>query len=80
MQLNQKVLISGLVLLSPELAMAYVGPGAGIGLVGALGGLALIVLISIGVILILPIRMLLRKKKAREEKEAKDDHSNLEDS
>jgi membrane associated rhomboid family serine protease len=45
-------------------AMAYVGPGAGISVLGALWGLIIGVVMAVGVILFWPIRMLLRKRKA----------------
>ena len=51
-------------MICPAIASAYVGPGAGIGLVGALGGLIIAVVIAVAILLIWPIRMLLRKKKA----------------
>ena len=45
-------------------AQAYVGPGAGISVLGALWGLIVGVVMAIGVILFWPIRMMLRKRKA----------------
>jgi hypothetical protein len=45
-------------------AAAYVGPGAGISLLGALWGLIIGVVMAVGVILFWPIRMLIRKAKA----------------
>ena len=45
-------------------ASAYVGPGAGISVLGALWGLIIGVVMAIGVILFWPIRMMLRKRKA----------------
>jgi type VI protein secretion system component VasK len=50
--------------LTPALALAYVGPGAGISMLGALWGLIVGVLMALGVILFWPIRMLIRKMKA----------------
>jgi hypothetical protein len=47
-------------------AAAYVGPGAGITVLGALWGLIIGVVMAIGVILFWPIRMLLRKRKAKQ--------------
>ena len=55
-------------------ASAYVGPGAGISVLGALWGLIIGVVMAVGVILFWPIRMMMRKKKA--EKEAKQAASN----
>jgi hypothetical protein len=48
-------------------AAAYVGPGAGITVIGALWGLIAGVVMAIGVILFWPIRLLLRKRKANKE-------------
>ncbi len=53
-------------MLSPGIAAAYVGPGAGISLLGALWGLIVGVVLAFGIILIWPIRMMLKKKRARE--------------
>ena len=44
-------------------AMAYVGPGAGLTLLGALWGLIAAVVMSIGFVLLWPIRRLLRRNK-----------------
>ncbi len=51
----------------PNVALAYVGPGAGISALGALWGLILGVVMAVGVVLFWPIRMLLRKRKAAAE-------------
>lgn len=50
--------------LLPEMAMAYVGPGAGISLLGALWGLIVGVVMALGIVLFWPIRMMMRKRKA----------------
>ena len=55
--------IAGLLL--PGLAAAYVGPGAGISMLGALWGLIVGVVMALGVILFWPIRMMIRKAKAK---------------
>ena len=52
-------------LLVPGLASAYVGPGAGISMLGALWGLIIGVVMAVGVILFWPIRMMIRKAKAK---------------
>jgi len=54
-----------LLLLAPGLALAYVGPGAGISMHGALWGLIVGVVMAVGVILFWPIRIMLRKAKAK---------------
>ena len=51
----------------PEVAFAYVGPGAGISALGALWGLILGVVTALGIVLFWPIRMMLRKRKAAAE-------------
>ena len=52
-------------LLVPGLVFAYVGPGAGIGLLGALWGLIVGVILALGIILIWPIRFMLKKRRAQ---------------
>jgi hypothetical protein len=54
-----------LLMLAPGLALAYVGPGAGISMLGALWGLIVGVVMAVGVILFWPIRIMLRKAKAK---------------
>lgn len=44
-------------------AMAYVGPGAGLTLLGALWGLIVAVVVSLGFVLLWPIRRLMRRNK-----------------
>ena len=51
-------------LLAPAIASAYVGPGAGISMLGALWGLIVGVVMAVGVILFWPIRIMIRKAKA----------------
>lgn len=41
--------------------LGYVGPGAGMGALGALLGLLVSVLLALGVLLLWPVRLLLRK-------------------
>ena len=48
-------------------AYAYVGPGAGISLLGALWGLIVGVVAAVGIILFWPVRIMLRKRKAERE-------------
>jgi hypothetical protein len=43
--------------------LGYVGPGAGLGMIGALVGLALAVLSALAFVVFWPLRMLLRKRK-----------------
>ena len=46
-------------------AWAYVGPGAGLTLLGALWGLALAVVMSIGFVILWPFRRLMRRRKRK---------------
>ncbi|HSE73227.1 MAG TPA: hypothetical protein VLB05_01850 [Dongiaceae bacterium] len=46
-------------------AWAYVGPGAGLTLLGALWGLVLAVVMSIGFVILWPFRRLMRRRKRR---------------
>lgn len=55
-------------------AFAYVGPGAGLTLLGALWGLILAVVVSVGFILLWPIRRMMRRnKRAAGDQQAVDD-------
>ena len=62
--MKNKALIAASLVLLPGLASAYVGPGAGISLLGSLWGLIVAVVLAIGMILFWPIRIMLRKRKA----------------
>jgi hypothetical protein len=53
----------GLAALAASPALAYVGPGAGLTLLGALWGLILAVVVSVGFILLWPLRRLMRRNK-----------------
>lgn len=44
-------------------ALAYVGPGAGLTLLGALWGLILAVVVSLGFVLLWPLRRMMRRHK-----------------
>jgi hypothetical protein len=55
-------LLSGL--LAPQCAHAYVGPGAGLTLIGSLIGLGAAVLAAIGAVLLWPFRRWLKRRKA----------------
>jgi hypothetical protein len=55
-------------------AFAYVGPGAGLTLLGALWGLILAVVVSVGFILLWPLRRLMRRhRQASNDQHAVDD-------
>ena len=59
------LILAGFGLLLSGSAMAYVGPGAGISVLGALWGLIVGVVMAVAVILFWPIRMMIRKNKAK---------------
>jgi len=69
----RKNLLAAAMLMLPGLASAYVGPGAGISLLGALWGLLLGIFVAVGVVLFWPIRTLMRKMRAN--KAAKTDQN-----
>jgi membrane protein implicated in regulation of membrane protease activity len=51
------------ILLPAGPALAYVGPGAGLTLLGALWGLVLAIVVSIGFVLLWPLRRLMRRRR-----------------
>lgn len=51
-----------------EPALAYVGPGAGLSLLGALWGLLLAVLAALGFLILWPVRRLLKRGRATGQK------------
>jgi hypothetical protein len=53
------LLVLGLTVSGP--AMAYIGPGAGITMLGALWGVIVAVLLAVGAVLFWPIRALIRR-------------------
>jgi len=50
-------------------AAGYVGPGAGISVLGSLLGILATIFVAIGAILFWPIRKLMKRRKARKETE-----------
>lgn len=54
---------TGAVALAASPAFAYVGPGAGLTLLGALWGLIIAIVLSVGFILLWPLRRLMRRNK-----------------
>ena len=51
-------------------ALAYIGPGAGITLLGAIWGVLVAVFMAIGAVLLWPIRILFRRRRNRAAKAA----------
>jgi len=61
------VLLVLLLLATAGQAMAYIGPGAGISVVGSLLSILATFFVAIGAILFWPVRKLLKRRKARRE-------------
>ena len=57
------VLAGAALFLGADPAMAYIGPGAGISMLGALWGVVVAVALAIGAVLFYPIRALMRRGK-----------------
>lgn len=53
---------AGLLLLSAGPALAYVGPGAGLSLLGALWGVAVAVIAALAFVVIWPIRRMMKRR------------------
>ena len=58
-------LAGSLALLAATPALAYVGPGAGLSLLGALWGVAIAILAALAFVVIWPIRQMIRRRAAR---------------
>jgi hypothetical protein len=67
MSLGVAVLVFAGVLLLPDGAHAYFGPGAGVTMLGAVWGVALAILFALFAVLAWPIRSLLRRRKRNAE-------------
>ena len=59
-----KLLVIFLSLLASSTAVAYIGPGAGISVLGSLLGILGTIVVAIGAILFWPIRKMLKRRKA----------------
>lgn len=53
------------VVAAPGAALAYVGPGAGLGMIGSLVAVIGAVLLALVGLIVLPFRMLMRRRKAK---------------
>jgi hypothetical protein len=67
MSVNARLVIFAAVsaIMLPGAAVAYVGPGAGLGMIGSLIAVIGAVLVAILGFLILPVRMLLKRRRVR---------------
>jgi len=61
----QTLVLAALLLCVSISANAYVGPGAGISVLGSLLGILATIVLAIGAILMWPVRKMLKRKKAR---------------
>lgn len=69
------IVTAALVVMSSTPALAYIGPGAGLSLLGALWGLIAAVGLALAFVLAWPVRKMLRKRRerrARGEEEPRD--------
>ena len=57
------LIITFLILATPTLSLAYVGPGAGITFLGALWAVITAIVLAIGGFLVWPIRAFIRRRK-----------------
>jgi len=60
------VFVLFVVVLAAAPAFAYVGPGAGLSLLGTLWGVAVAVFAALSFVILWPIRRLLRQRRARD--------------
>jgi hypothetical protein len=58
------LMVVGVIVAVPGVAFAYVGPGAGLGALGALVAVVVSVLMAIGIVLYWPFRVLIRRLRA----------------
>lgn len=61
------ILLTLLLLLQTNTAMAYVGPGAGISVLGSLLSILATIFVAIGAIIFWPLRKYMKRRKARRE-------------
>jgi len=66
----KKIAIVIIAMVFTETAMAYVGPGAGLTLIGSLIGLVVAIVTALAIILFWPIRALIRKIRGKKAVEA----------
>lgn len=59
-----RITLALFLLLTAAPALAYVGPGAGISVLGSLLGILATIVIAIGAIIMWPLRKVLKKRKA----------------
>lgn len=57
----KKMFVAALFVLAPAPAFAYIGPGAGLGLLGALWGLIAAIVVALVFVIAWPVRKLFRR-------------------
>lgn len=67
-----RVVVFVLLILLAVPATAYIGPGAGISVLGSLLGILATIVVAIGAIVMWPLRKLLKKKRQKSAPEQKD--------
>jgi hypothetical protein len=64
-RLLQLALTAALAIMLPHPAMAYVGPGAGLGMIGSLVAVVGVLVLAIVGLVVLPFRMLMKKRRGK---------------
>lgn len=68
----RRIILAGLPLAFATPAFAYIGPGAGIGLLGALWGLLAVLVAALGFVLLWPLRRLRRRRRLQQQETGSD--------
>ncbi len=74
-------LLAAMLALFPMASYAYVGPGAGLGMIGSLVAVVVAVLVAVAGLIILPVRLMMKRRSKHENQEqgAQADSSQKED-
>ncbi len=67
-----RTILASIFLLAPMSALAYIGPGSGISLLGGLWGVLVGTVLALAAILFWPIRYMIRRMRARKNAEQPD--------
>jgi len=67
MRRHLALIVAGVLLGAPQLAWAYIGPGSGITLLGALWSLLAGLFVLLSTLVLWPLRALLRRRRSRTE-------------
>ena len=74
LKITKSVALTLLLQVPANAALAYIGPGAGISVLGSLLGILVTIFVAIGAILFWPLRKLLQRRKARRQAASRDKH------